>query len=233
MSNHLGQSQTPIQERLMHTLAQLPSHVKLVAVSKFHPAEDITEAYATGWRSYGESRAQELVAKHDILPSDIEWHFIGHLQPNKVKYIAPFVTLIHAVDSLRLLAEINKQARRCDRIIPCLLQLHVAREETKFGFTPAECQAMLESGEWREFHHVQISGLMCMASNTTDRDRIRSDFRTAYDFYKSAKSQFFSESPEFCQRSWGMSGDYDIAIEEGSTIVRIGTQIFGERHYEE
>lgn len=227
------QGLSPIQERLTSTVARLPEHVKLVAVSKFHPAEAIADAYQTGWRIYGESRAQELVEKHEILPSDIEWHFIGHLQPNKVKYIAPFVTLIHAVDSFKLLAEIDKQARRCDRIIPCLLQLHVAQEETKFGFTPEECQALLAQGEWRDLHHVQISGLMCMASNTDDTDRIRRDFRTAYDFYKSAKNEFFSDCPEFCERSWGMSGDYDIAIEEGSTMVRIGTHIFGERNYDE
>lgn len=222
---------TEIQRRLTTTMAGLPDNVKLVAVSKFHPAEAITEAYDAGQRIFGESRAQELVGKHEALPADIEWHFIGHLQPNKVKYIAPFVTLIHAVDSMKLLAEINKQARRCDRIIPCLLQLHVAREETKFGYTPEECRAFLEQGEWRELHNVCISGLMCMASNTDDEARVRSDFRRAYEFYKWAKTEVFAGCPEFCERSWGMSGDYKIAIEEGSTMVRIGSHIFGERAY--
>lgn len=222
---------TDLQRRLTETLAALPEQVRLVAVSKFHPAEAIAEAYEAGQRIFGESRAQELVAKHEALPQDIEWHFIGHLQPNKVKYIAPFVSLIHAVDSPKLLAEIDKQARRCDRIIPCLLQLHVAQEETKFGFSPEECRAFLESGAWREMHNVCIAGIMCMASNTDDTARIRRDFHTAYEFYRSAKSDFFADAPTFCERSWGMSHDYPIAVEEGCTMVRIGTQIFGERQY--
>lgn len=222
---------TEIQRRLTETMLGLPENVKLVAVSKFHPVSALQEAYDAGARIFGESRAQELVTKHDALPSDIEWHFIGHLQPNKVKYIAPFISLIHAVDSEKLLAEIDKQARRCDRIIPCLLQLHVALEETKFGFTPDECNAFLERGAWRDFHNVSIHGLMCMASNTDDESRIRSDFHEAYQFYKMAKSTYFSDKPEFCERSWGMSHDYHIAIEEGSTMVRIGTHIFGVREY--
>lgn len=222
---------TEIQRRLSETMAGLPGNVTLVAVSKFHPVSSLKEAYDGGARIFGESRAQELVAKHEVLPTDIEWHFIGHLQPNKVKYIAPFISLIHAADSHKLLLEIDKQARRCDRVIPCLLQLHVAQEETKFGFTVDECRAYLESGEWRELHHVNICGLMCMASNTDDENRIRRDFHTAYEFYKETKSLYFSDRPEFCERSWGMSGDYKIAIEEGSTMVRIGTHIFGEREY--
>lgn len=222
---------TEIQRRLTETLAALPEQVRLVAVSKFHPAEAIAEAYEAGQRIFGESRAQELVAKHESLPQDIEWHFIGHLQPNKVKYIAPFVSLIHAVDSPKLLAEIDKQARRCDRVIPCLLQLHVAQEETKFGFSPEECRTYLESGAWRELHNVQIAGIMCMASNTDDAARIRRDFHTAYEFYRSAKADFFADAPSFCERSWGMSHDYPLAVEEGCTMVRIGTQIFGERQY--
>ncbi len=222
---------TEIQRQLKETLAGLPESVELVAVSKFHPAEDIMQAYQEGHRIFGESRAQELVSKHEALPADIEWHFIGHLQPNKVKYIAPFITLIHAVDSMKLLQEIDKQGRRCDRVIPCLLQLHVAQEETKFGFTPDECRQMLAEGEWKNLPNVSISGLMCMASNTEDTARIRQDFRTAYDFYKEAKAVHFTNAPEFRHRSWGMSGDYHIAAEEGSTMVRIGSQIFGERNY--
>jgi len=222
---------TDIQRRIAETRSHLPERVRLVAVSKFHPAAAIREAYDAGQRLFGESRAQEIVAKHEALPPDIEWHFIGHLQPNKVKYIAPFVRLVHAVDSPKLLAEIDKQARRCDRVIPCLLQLHVAQEETKFGFTPDECHAFLAAGEWRAFSSVRIVGIMCMASNTDDEARIRDDFRRAYEFFKLAKAQYFADAPDFCERSWGMTHDYHIAIEEGSTMVRIGTKIFGEREY--
>ena len=222
---------TDIQTRLTETLAGLPEQVKLVAVSKFHPAEAIKEAYDAGQRDFGESRVQELVAKYEALPQDIKWHFIGHLQLNKVKYIAPFVYLIHAVDSLRLLTEINKQARRCDRVLPCLLQLHVAREETKFGFTTDELHDMLAQGEWRDLNNVKIMGIMCMASNTDDRERVRADFHAAYTFYKQAKAEFFANEPAFGLRSCGMSHDYHLAIEEGSTMVRIGTHIFGERQY--
>lgn len=215
--------------RLDRVRASLPESVSLVAVSKFHPAEVIKEAYDAGQRVFGESRAKEVADKATQLPADIEWHFIGHLQPNKVKYIAPFVSLIHAVDSFKLLAEIDKQARRCDRVLPCLLQLHVAQEETKFGFTPEECRDMLAAGEWRRLEHTRIAGIMCMASNTDDEARIRQDFRTALDFYEEARRDFFPDSPYFRERSWGMSGDYRIAVEEGSTMVRIGSYIFGER----
>lgn len=218
-----------IPERLQEIRAGLSEGVRLVAVSKYHPAEAIVQAYEAGQRVFGESRAQELVGKHETLPADIEWHFIGHLQPNKVKYIAPFVSLIHAVDSIKLLAEIDKQARRCGRVLPCLLQLHVAQEETKFGFTPEECRRMLAAGEWRQLEHARIAGIMCMASNTDDEARIRQDFRTAFDFYEAAHREFFSDCPDFRERSWGMSGDYRIAMEEGSTMVRIGSSIFGER----
>lgn len=218
-----------IAERLCGIRAELPDEVRLVAVSKYHPAEAVMQAYTAGQRIFGESRAQELSEKHKVLPADIEWHFIGHLQPNKVKYIAPFVSLIHAVDSFKLLAEIDKQARRCNRVLPCLLQLHVAQEETKFGFTPEECRDMLSAGEWLRLEHTRIAGIMCMASNTNDEARIRQDFRTALDFYEEARRDFFPDSPYFHERSWGMSGDYRIAVEEGSTMVRIGSYIFGER----
>ncbi len=207
----------------------MPQGVTLVAVSKFHPIEALQEAYDAGQRIFGESRAQELVLKHEALPKDIAWHFIGHLQPNKVKYIAPFVSLIHAVDSFKLLLEIDKQGRRNNRTIPCLLQLHVAQEETKFGFSIEECRQMLDDGKWRELEGAEICGLMCMASNTDDEVRIRGDFRAAHDFFKWAKEYHFAHSPHFALRSWGMSDDYLIATEEGSNIVRIGSAIFGER----
>lgn len=218
-----------IETRLEAVLASLPRQVAAVAVSKYHPADLIRQAYDAGQRTFGESRAQELVDKHATLPQDIAWHFIGHLQPNKVKYIAPFVSLIHAVDTPRLLVEIDKQARRCDRIIPCLLQLHVAQEDTKFGFTPQEADAYLASGAWRDLHNVQLSGIMCMATNTDDEARIRNDFRRAYQFYTEAKSTYFASAPYFRLRSWGMSHDYRLAINEGSNMVRIGSAIFGER----
>lgn len=222
---------TEVGKHFTETLSRLPEGVRLVAVSKFHPAEALMEAYEAGARLFGESRVQELVTKREALPADIEWHFIGHLQPNKVKYIAPFVSLIHAVDSEKLLREIDKQGRRFGRIIPCLLQLHVAREEAKFGFSVEECHTLLAQGSWRELKNVRLCGVMCMASNTDDRERVRQDFRTAYDFYRRAKSEFFADSPEFAIRSWGMSGDYELAVEEGSNMVRVGSYIFGERAY--
>lgn len=216
---------------LKEVKATIKPGVELVAVSKFHPAEVIQEAYDEGQRIFGESRAQELREKQATLPADIEWHFIGHLQPNKVKYIAPYISLIHAVDSLKLLNEINKQAAKHNRVINCLLELRVAQEATKYGMTPDECLALLESGEWRELKNVQIAGMMCMASNTDDRTQIRQEFQRARACFDEAKARFFANDPAFCQRSWGMSEDYDIAMEEGATLVRIGTAIFGEREY--
>lgn len=216
---------------LKEVKATIKPGVELVAVSKFHPAEVIQEAYDEGQRIFGESRAQELREKQATLPADIEWHFIGHLQPNKVKYIAPYISLIHAVDSLKLLNEINKQASKHNRVINCLLELRVAQEATKYGMTPDECLALLESGEWRELKNVQIAGMMCMASNTDNRAQIRQEFQSARACFDEAKARFFANDPAFCQRSWGMSEDYDIAMEEGATLVRIGTAIFGEREY--
>lgn len=216
---------------LKEVKATIKPGVELVAVSKFHPAEVIQEAYDEGQRIFGESRAQELREKQATLPADIEWHFIGHLQPNKVKYIAPYISLIHAVDSLKLLNEINKQAAKHNRVINCLLELRVAQEATKYGMTPDECLALLESDEWRELKNVQIAGMMCMASNTDNRAQIRQEFQRARACFDEAKTRFFANDPAFCQRSWGMSEDYDIAMEEGATLVRIGTAIFGEREY--
>ena len=211
--------------------ATVKQGVELVAVSKFHPAALIKEAYDQGQRIFGESRVQELQAKHEALPADIQWHFIGHLQPNKVKYIAPYISLIHAVDSYKLLAEINKQAAKHDRVIPCLLELHIAQEESKYGFTPEACTALLEDGAWCALKNVQIAGLMCMASNTPDMVQVRSEFHQARVYFDELKQRFFADGPHFCERSWGMSHDYDVAMDEGATLVRVGTAIFGEREY--
>ena len=218
-----------ISDEIQRITAQLPAGVRLVAVSKFHPSEAIREAYAAGQRVFGESHAQELQRKHEELSDlqGLEWHFIGHLQTNKVKYIAPYVSLIHAADSPHLLAEIDKQAQKCGRTISCLLQLHVAEEETKFGFSPDEARAFLDSGSWQTLEHVRLSGVMAMATNTDDTARIRDDFRRARRFFEEAQQQF----PSFTELSMGMSDDWHIAIDEGSTLIRIGTQIFGQRQY--
>lgn len=209
--------------------SQLPEGTRLVAVSKFHPAEAVRGAYDAGCRIFGESHVQELREKQQILPEDIEWHFIGHLQTNKVKYIAPFVSLIHAIDTPHLLREVEKQAAKCGRVIPCLLQLHVAQEETKFGFTPDECMEFLSEGEWRQMTHVRLSGIMCMATNTDNEEQIRGEFRRAHDFFLKAKEQFFADADSFCECSMGMSDDWKIAVSEGSTLIRVGTAIFGPR----
>lgn len=209
----------------------LPNGVRLVAVSKFHPAEHIEAAYAAGQRLFGESHEQELSKKYDILPKDIEWHFIGHLQTNKVKYIAPYISMIDAVDSMKLLKEINKQATKNNRVIKVLLELHVADEATKYGFTFDACRQMLDEGEWRQLENIEICGLMAMATNTPDEDQIRREFNSAASFFDEVKTKYFAESANFCERSWGMSGDYKIAVGCGSTMVRVGTAIFGEREY--
>jgi hypothetical protein len=209
----------------------LPPYVSLVAVSKFHPASMIEDAYAGGHRLFGENHVQELQQKHEVLPKDIEWHFIGHLQTNKVKYIAGYVHLIHAVDTHKLLVEINKQAQKHDRVINCLLQLHVAQEETKFGFSPAELLDYVQSGEWRLLQHVHICGLMCMASNVDDEAQIAREFQTAYNVFKELKENYFSDDEMFQIRSWGMSEDYPIAIQYGSNMIRVGSKIFGPRVY--
>lgn len=220
-----------LSEKINNIQKTLPAGVRLVAVSKYHPASLIQEAYDAGQRIFGESHVQELVAKHDALPKDIEWHFIGHLQTNKVKYIAPFVSLIHAVDSERLLIEIDKQAKRCGRTIPVLLQVHVAKETTKFGFTPDELLNFMENGNWRQYTNIRFSGIMCMATNTDDEALIASEFEQAKTLFHRIKEKYFSDSNTFYECSWGMSGDYPIAIEHGSTLIRIGSMIFGERTY--
>ena len=208
---------------------ELPQGVELVAVSKFHPCESIMEAYNAGQRIFGESRVQEFLAKIPQLPADIEWHFIGHLQTNKIKYMAPYVALIHGVDSYKLLAEINKQAVKAGRIIPCLLQIHIAQEETKFGFSTDECRAMLEAGEWKALENVRIAGVMGMATYTEDEKQIRKEFKTLVANFAYLKMAYFSVNEEFKEISMGMTDDYKIAMSEGSTIVRVGSGIFGER----
>jgi hypothetical protein len=220
-----------VKGHLRQVLDSLPDHVHLVAISKYHPNEYIEVAYAEGQRIFGESHEQELRLKHETLPQDIEWHFIGHLQTNKVKYIAPYVSMIETVDSLKLLREIDKQATKNERVIDVLLELHIAEEETKYGLTPDACRELLEGGEWRSLQHVRICGLMMMASYVDDEAQIRSEFRIARELFEEVKARYFADAPWFCERSWGMSHDYPIAIEEGSTMVRVGTMIFGPRVY--
>ena len=220
-----------VKGNLHRVLDSLPQGVRLVAISKYHPNEYIEAAYAEGQRIFGESHEQELRQKHTSLPQDIEWHFIGHLQTNKVKYIAPYVSMIEAVDSLKLLREIDRQAERCGRVIRVLLELHIAEEATKYGLTLDDCRELLASGEWREMKHIQICGLMMMASFVDDREQIRREMQTARDFFDEVKAAHFADNDGFCERSWGMSDDYPIALETGSTMVRIGTTIFGPRVY--
>ena len=217
--------------KLREVKSNIPEGVTLVAVSKFHPNEYIEAAYAEGQRVFGESHEQELSKKYDTLPKDIQWHFIGHLQTNKVKYIAPYITMVDAVDSLKLLKEINKQAAKHDRVIDVLLELHIAQEATKYGLTIDACRQLLDDGEWRNLNNVRICGLMMMASNTDDENQIRSEFMQAADFFDEVKAKYFADSAAFCQRSWGMSHDYKIAVECRSTMVRVGTTIFGPRVY--
>lgn len=215
----------PVKENLIQLKNSLPSHVTLVAVSKTKPNEAILEAYEAGQRDFGENYVQELVDKHEQLPKDINWHFIGHLQSNKVKYIAPFVYLIHGVDSVKLLQEINKQAQKNDRVINCLLQIYIAQEETKFGLSFEECEIFLRSELFSQLKNVKILGFMAMASNTGDQDQIRKEFHSLKEFASRSLTLNF----EPLVLSFGMSSDYKIAIEEGSNMIRIGSSIFGER----
>ena len=220
-----------VKGHLREVRSRLPEGVCLVAISKYHPVEYLQAAYEEGQRVFGESHEQELRQKVEVLPNDIQWHFIGHLQTNKVKYIAPYVSMIEAVDSLKLLKEIEKQGAKNNRVIDVLLELHIAEEETKYGLTLDACRQLLEEGEWRNMAHVRICGLMMMASYVEDEAQIRQEFRTAHNFFDEVKQRYFAESPYFTQRSWGMSHDYPIAVEEGSTMVRVGTAIFGPRVY--
>jgi PLP dependent protein len=216
-------------ERINQLKATLPADVQLIAVSKTKPISAIQEAYDGGQRAFGENKVQELVDKYEALPKDIEWHLIGHLQTNKVKYIAPFVSLIHAVDSLKLLQEIDKQAAKNQRIIHCLLQFHVAQEETKFGLSFEEAEALLSSKEFIEMEHVRIVGVMGMASFVDNEEQVRDEFRTLNNYFQIIKSHHFKFNPDFKIVSMGMSGDYAWAIEEGSTMIRVGSSLFGER----
>lgn len=220
-----------VAKNLQQVVGNLPEGVSLVAISKYHPKEYLEAAYAVGQRIFGESHEQELSKKVAELPNDIKWHFIGHLQTNKVKYIAPYISMIDAVDSFKLLKEINKQAAKHDRVINVLLELHIAKEETKYGFTPDACREMLKEGQWRELNHVHISGLMMMASNVDDENQIRKEMMEAANFFDEVKRDYFADDDRFCERSWGMSHDYQIAVECRSTMVRVGTAIFGPRVY--
>ena len=220
-----------IAENLKQVLSELPEKVRLVAVSKFHPNEAIEEAYRAGQRVFGESKVQEMTAKYESLPKDIEWHFIGHLQTNKIKYIVPYVALIHGIDSYKLLAEVDKQAAKVGRRVDCLLQLHIAREETKFGFSFDECRQMLAEGQWRQLQHVRLCGLMGMATNTDNTTQIKEEFESLSQFFREVKATWFADDDAFRELSMGMSHDYHEAIAAGSTLVRVGSKIFGERIY--
>ena len=207
----------------------IPENVNLVAISKFHDVNEILKAYETGHKIFGESRVQELIEKQPSLPKDIEWHFVGRLQRNKVKFIVPFIECIHSVDSKRLLLQIERQAAEVERVIPCLLQIHIAEEDTKAGFTEEECWNFLSKGKWKEWKHIQIAGVMGMATFSDDEEVVRKEFAKLHSFFKRIKEQFFADSPHFKEISMGMSSDYKIAVEEGSTMIRVGSDIFGQR----
>jgi len=209
----------------------IPKNVKLIAVSKTKPAEDIMEAYNSGYRIFGENKPQELKEKYNTLPKDIEWHMIGHLQTNKVKYIAPFVHLIHAVESIKLLTTINKEAEKNNRIIDVLLQIYIAKEESKFGLSKEELITLLESEEFKSHKNIRVVGLMGMATFTNDSSIIRNEFKSLKQIFEFTKEKYFSNQESFKEISMGMSDDYKLAIEEGSTIIRVGSSIFGSRNY--
>jgi len=220
-----------IRQNISVLKKEIPAHVKLIAVSKTKPVDDLMEAYNAGQRIFGENKAQELINKQPQLPSDIEWHFIGHMQTNKVKYIAPFISLIESVDSLKLLKEINKQALKNERVIDCLIQFHIAREDTKFGLSAEETEALLNAEEYALMKNVRITGIMGMATFTDDKEQLRQEFKSLKSYFNWLKLNYFKEIDSFKEISMGMSGDYKIAIEEGSTMVRVGSAIFGERNY--
>lgn len=220
-----------IKENLKGILETLPERVRLIAVSKTKPAEYIEEAYRLGQRAFGENRPQEMAAKYQLLPKDIEWHMIGQLQEKNVKYIAPFVALIHSVDSLKLLQKINREAEKHDRVIPCLLEFHIAQEETKSGLSLEEAGQLLESEEFKGLAHVHIIGVMGVATYTEDQEEVRQEFHHLHAIFEYLRKNYFAGQEDFKELSMGMSGDYRLAIEEGSTMVRIGSSIFGERVY--
>ncbi len=220
-----------IKNNIKAITGDLSGSCRLIAVSKTQPIERLQEAYDGGQRIFGENKAQELASKYAALPKDIEWHMIGHLQTNKVKYIASFVALIHSIDSIKLLEEVDKQAKKANRKISCLLQAHIAKEETKFGFDLDEVQELLSSDALKNFSHVEIKGLMGMATFTENQPQIRSEFALINNLFKTLKNQTLPSNVEMKELSIGMSSDYKIAIEEGSTLVRVGTAIFGSRNY--
>ncbi|NVO10286.1 MAG: YggS family pyridoxal phosphate-dependent enzyme [Bacteroidales bacterium] len=220
-----------IQSNLERIKATIPDNVTLVAISKTHPAEVVMEAYNAGQRIFGENKVQEMVAKYETMPKDIDWHLVGHLQSNKVKYIAPFVSLIHSVDGLKLLDVINKEAEKEGRIINCLLQMYIAKEETKFGLSSEELEDLLKSSEYKKMKNIKVIGLMGMASFVDNTEKVKSEFRYLTSTFKHIKDLYFKDIQDFKEISMGMSGDYEIAIEEGSTMVRIGSSIFGHRDY--
>jgi hypothetical protein len=210
---------------------QVPEGCRLIAVTKTHPIDKIRQVYDAGHKVLGENKVQELVTKYELLPKDIEWHLIGHLQTNKVKYIAPFVALIHSIDTVKLLEEVNKQGKKIDRVIPCLLQVHIAEEETKFGFSPEELASLISSTTLSEMKNIHIQGLMGMATFTTNTDQIRKEFRGLKTLFEKLKGTELPSNMRMRELSMGMSGDFKIAIAEGSTMVRVGSAIFGERTY--
>ena len=220
-----------IAEALQNITSELPAGVRLIAVSKTYPAEIIQEAYGAGQRLFGENKAQELRDKYALLPKDIEWHFIGHLQTNKIKYIIDFVSLIHSIDSIKLLSEINKEAKKAGRVVNCLLQFHVAKEETKYGMDMDEAVQLLTSEEYASMEYVKITGVMGMATYTEDTDVIHKEFHSLKSMFNELKEKYFAEKDDFQEISMGMSSDYRIAVEEGSTLIRVGSLIFGERNY--
>ena len=218
-----------VADNLQSIFKELPEQVRLIAISKTKTPDQIMEAYNAGHLDFGENKAQELLPKYEALPKDIHWHMVGHLQSNKVKYIAPFIKLIHSIDSLKLLKTVNKEARKNDRIIQCLLQLHIAEEESKFGLQYEEACGLLESEAFRNMENVEICGLMGMATLTDNTDQIRSEFRQLKQYFDTIRERYFPGKASFREVSMGMSGDYRLAVEEGSTMVRIGSAIFGER----
>lgn len=218
-----------IAQNLNNIKTALPPHVTLVAVSKTKPVADLMEAYNAGQRIFGENKVQEMVAKWEEMPKDIQWHMIGHVQTNKVKYMAPFVSLIHGVDSLKLLVEINRQAKRYRKVIDCLLQVHIAEEETKFGLSEEELNELLASGEFKEMQNIRITGLMGMATFTDDEAQIKKEFTHLKTIFDRLSENLPTDNCQLTTVSMGMSGDYNIAIACGSNMVRIGSSIFGNR----
>ena len=220
-----------IKENLEKIRATLPESVTLVAVSKTKPVSDLQEAYDAGQRIFGENHALEMRDKHEALPKDIQWHFIGHLQTNKIKYIIPFVTLIHSIDSANLLEAVNKEAKKHDRIVDCLLQFHIAQEQTKFGLDMEEAKQLLGSEDFKAMENVRICGVMGMATFTEDMDEVRKEFKHLKEIFGTLKNEYFANQSQFKEISMGMSDDYPIAVEEGATLVRVGSKIFGARNY--